>query len=70
MSKPTAWSLKTVFLWGAAIGAAYVVGRETFAGDPNGAAPLATLIPVAIGGAIGGAFLAGLVAYLRNLFIR
>ena len=58
-SNPLKWAA-----WGAFVGLAVVAVRADYGAD------LPFLLGRFVGGAAGGAFLAGIAAFIRNLFIR
>lgn len=62
--KPKPWSMSNAFIYGAVFGAIYIAIKLTL--DPVGTRP-AEMVGMGVGGAIGGAMLFGLVAWIRNL---
>ncbi len=50
--------------WGTFVGLAVITVRADYGVEPT------SLIGEFIGGAVGGAFIAGIAAFVRNLFIR
>ena len=66
-SNPLKWAA-----WGAFVGLAVIAVRADYGvliGEPTSLSA-ASVIGGFIGGAVGGAFLAGIAAFIRNLFIR
>lgn len=68
MQKPEKWKMEKALCWGFVIGAVYIVALA-FLGEDMGDTWDA-LLASTLGGAIGGAALFGVVAMIRNFFVK